>query len=110
LKLARETRPAFTSDYTRMFAEGLLNHKAGQRSYPPIDPRAAAQNAADLEAMGIRVGGKERQEPTPNGSKRAQARSTNGGKRFAKGVNRMQPPSPNRVPQPSDNGRPAARV
>jgi hypothetical protein len=105
LKLARETRPAFTSDYTRMFAEGLLNHKAGRRTYPPVDPRAAAQNAADLEALGIRVGGKERQEPTPNGGKRVQARSANGGKRFAKGVNRMRPPSPNGVPEPCGNGQ-----
>jgi hypothetical protein len=107
LKLARETRPAFTSDYTRMFAEGLLNHKPGQRTYPPVDPRAAAQNAGDLEALEIRVGGKERQEPTANGGKRAQARSTNGGKRFAKRANRMRPPSPNGIPEPCGNGRPA---
>jgi hypothetical protein len=114
LKLARETRPAFTSDYTRMFAEGFLNHKPGQRTYPPIDPRAAAQNAADLEAMGIRVGpapsaetaGNGRKQPSPNGGKRAQAPSANDGKRGAHGGNRTQPPSPNRVPQPSGNGQP----
>jgi hypothetical protein len=94
LKIVRGARPGFTSDFGRMFAEGVLNHKPASE-VRVVDPAAAAMTTKIVEEL---QRAKESMPPTPNGGKRTGAKA-------GPGHNRMHPPSANGIPEPSGNGR-----